>query len=121
MKFRVLRNARNVLKISSLEFQGKVHPRTDHEGPEVKYRYSSTISLTSALGGVGGRHHPLAAVLREKDRVPILLEAGWTPGPVWTGAENLAPTGFRSLDRPARSELLYQLHYTGLRFLELVT
>ena len=26
--------------------------------------------------------------------VPILQEAGWAPGPVWTGAENLAPPGF---------------------------
>ena len=28
-----------------------------------------------------------------KDPVPIVQEAGWAPGPVWTGAENLAPTG----------------------------
>jgi len=31
-----------------------------------------------------------------KDPVPIVHEAGWAPGPVWTGAENLAPTGTRS-------------------------
>ena len=30
---------------------------------------------------------------RERDPVPIVQEAGWAPGPVWTGAENLAPTG----------------------------
>ena len=35
-----------------------------------------------------------------KDPVPIVQEAGWAPGPVWTGAENLAPTGIRSTDRP---------------------
>jgi len=29
-----------------------------------------------------------------KDPVPIVQEAGWDPGPVWTGAENLAPPGF---------------------------
>jgi len=34
----------------------------------------------------------------------IVQEAGWAPMPVWTGAENLAPTGIRSPDRPARSE-----------------
>ena len=28
-------------------------PRTDHEDPEGEYVYSSTLSLTSALGGVG--------------------------------------------------------------------
>ena len=26
-----------------------------------------------------------------KDPVPIVQEAGWAPGPVWTGAENFAP------------------------------
>jgi hypothetical protein len=25
--------------------------------------------------------------------VPIVQEAGWAPGPIWTGAENFAPTG----------------------------
>jgi len=29
--------------------KGKVHPRTDHEGPEGQYRYSFTLSLTSAI------------------------------------------------------------------------
>ena len=45
-----------------------------------------------------------------KDSVPIVLEA---PGPVWTGAENLAPTGIGSPTRPARSESLYRLSYRG--------
>ena len=48
-----------------------------------------------------------------KDPVPILQEAGWATGPVWTGAENLSPTGIRSPDRPARSESLYRLSYPG--------
>ena len=48
-----------------------------------------------------------------KDPVPIVQEAGWAPGPVWTGAENLAPIGIRSPDRPARSESLYRLSYPG--------
>jgi hypothetical protein len=28
-----------------------------------------------------------------KDPVPIIQEAGWAPGPLWTCAKNLAPTG----------------------------
>jgi len=49
---------------------------------------------------------------RERDPVPIVQDAGWAPGPVWTGAENLAPpTGIRSPDRPARSQSLYRLSY----------
>jgi len=31
-----------------------------------------------------------------KDPVPIVQEAGWAPGPIWTGVENLAPSGIRS-------------------------
>ena len=46
-----------------------------------------------------------------KDAVPIAQKAGWTPGPVWTGAENLASTGIRSPNRPARSQSLYRLSY----------
>jgi hypothetical protein len=46
-----------------------------------------------------------------KDPVLILQEAGWTLGPVWTRAENLARTEIRSPDRPARSQSLYQLNY----------
>ena len=47
------------------------------------------------------------------DPVPIVQEAGWAPGPVWTGAENLAYTGIRSPDRPVRSQSLYWLSYPG--------
>ena len=50
-----------------------------------------------------------------KDRVPIVQEAGWAPGPFWTGTENLAPTGIPSPDLPARSESLYRLSYPGPR------
>jgi len=46
-----------------------------------------------------------------KDPVPIVQEAGWAPGPVWTGVENLAPSGIQSPDRPARSQSLYRLRY----------
>jgi hypothetical protein len=52
---------------------------------------------------------------RERDPVPVVQEAGWAPGPVWTAAENLAPTGIRSPDRLARSESLYRLSYPGPR------
>jgi len=46
-----------------------------------------------------------------KDLVPIVQEAGWAPGSVWTGAENLDATGIRSPDHPARSQSLYLLCY----------
>ena len=43
-----------------------------------------------------GQCHALATLYPGKDPVPIVQEAGWAPGPGWTGAENLVPTGFRS-------------------------
>ena len=46
-----------------------------------------------------------------KDTVPIVQEAGWAPGLVWTGVENLTPTGIRSPDRPPRSQSLYRVRY----------
>jgi len=46
-----------------------------------------------------------------KDPIPIVQEAEWAPGPVWTGAEILAPTDIRSPDGPARSQSLYRLSY----------
>jgi hypothetical protein len=52
-----------------------------------------------------------AAFTPGKDPVPIIQEAGWAPGPVWIGTENLAPTGIRSPDLAARSESLYRLSY----------
>jgi hypothetical protein len=41
---------------------------------------------------------------QEFDTVPISHEAGCDPGPVWTGTENLGPTGIRYPDRPALKE-----------------
>ena len=63
--------------------------------------------------GVGGQRHAPAALPPGKTPVPIVQEAGWAPRPVWRGAENLAPTGIRSPNRPARSESLYRLSYPG--------
>ena len=46
-----------------------------------------------------------------EDPVTIVQEARWAPGPVWASAENLAPTGILSPDRPAHSQSLYRLSY----------
>jgi hypothetical protein len=61
----------------------------------------------------GQRHAPAAFYPRERS-IPIVQEAGWAPGPIWTGAEHITPTGIRSPDRPARSQSLYRLSYPGL-------
>jgi hypothetical protein len=60
--------------------------------------------LTSALEGGGWSAPRPGSFTPGKDPVPIVQEARWAPGPVWTCAKNLAPTGIRSPDRPARSQ-----------------
>ena len=47
--------------------------------------------------------------------MPIVQETRWAPGPVWTGAENLARSGIRSPDRSAQS--LYRLSYPSRLFM----
>jgi len=67
----------------------------------------------STRSGWGVRVTPRPLFTPGKDPVPIVQEAGWATGPVWTGAENLATTGIRSPDRLARSQSLYRLSYPG--------
>ena len=55
---------------------------------------------------LGGIHHAPAALPPGNAPVPIMQEAGWEQGLVWTGAENLDPTGIRSPHRLARSKSL---------------
>jgi hypothetical protein len=42
--------------------KSKVHTRAGHEGPYGEYMYTSTLSFTSALDGVGGQRHALVAI-----------------------------------------------------------
>ena len=70
---------------------------------------------TDTLGG-SGWSPPLPGHFtpREIDPVRLVEEAGWTPGTVWTSAENLAATGIRSPDRPSLSESPYRQSYFWL-------
>ena len=95
--------------------KGKGRPITGHEDPEGEQTYISTLSSTSTLGGGGWSTPRPVRLTPRKDPVRIVYEAGWAPGPVWTGAENLISTGIRSPDRPARSESLYGLSYPDPR------
>jgi hypothetical protein len=53
---------------------------------------------------------------RKAETVTISKEAGWTPGPVWTGVEKikfLPRTGVRIPSSPANNDSLYRLRYPG--------
>jgi len=49
------------LHLVQLEIYVKIHPKTGLKGSDVEQRYSSTLSLTSALD-VGGLRHSSAAL-----------------------------------------------------------
>jgi hypothetical protein len=51
--------------------KGKVHAVTGYKGPEVGYRHSSILCLTSALDG-GGWSLPPGCFTPEKDPLPTL-------------------------------------------------
>ena len=76
--FHILHSGDNIwvtvlyLCIMKVNGEGKGHPRTGHEGPEGEYRYSPTLSLTSALDGVGGKRHAPGRFTPGKDPVPIV-------------------------------------------------
>jgi hypothetical protein len=86
----------------------KVHPRTGHKGPEREQRYRFTLSLTSALDGSGwstprpGRFTP-----RKETRYPFYRRLGGSQGRSGRVRKISPPTGIRSPDRPARSEVCY--------------
>jgi hypothetical protein len=51
--------------------------------------------------------------LLERDPLPSVQAAGWAPGPVWKGTQNLATNGSRTADRPLLGKSLYRLRYPG--------
>jgi hypothetical protein len=62
-------------------------------------KYSSTLSLPSALDRSWWLVPRSDCFPPRKDPVPIVREAGWAPGPLWTGTESLVSTAIRSPDR----------------------
>ena len=61
-------------------------------------------------GGRGCQRHVPVSIPTKNQPKPIIQEAGWAPGPVRPGAEDLPPpNGIRSQDLPARSESLNRL------------
>jgi hypothetical protein len=67
-----------------MEGKVQVHPVIGHKGPEGEYRYSCTLSLTSALDGCGcSTPHPGRFTHRKKTQYPLYRRQG---GPQrWSG------------------------------------
>jgi len=56
--------------------------------------------------GVSSQRHAPTALPLGMPSAPLVQEDVWALGTIWTGAENLAPTGTRSPDCAPRSESL---------------
>ena len=72
----------------------KVHPRTGHEGTDGEQRYSCTLSLTSALDGVGGQRYTPTDLPPGKNRYPLYRRLGGPQGRSGRVREISPPPGF---------------------------
>jgi hypothetical protein len=67
---------------------------TGHEGPEGEQRYSSTLSLTSALDGMDGKRHAAAALSPGKTRYPLYRRLSGLQGRSGQVRKISSPLGF---------------------------
>jgi hypothetical protein len=94
----------------------KVHPGTGHESLVGEWRYSSTLSLTSAVD-VGGWPTPRPGRFTPgKGPIPICMGFGGPQGRSGWVRKISPPNGIRSSDRPARSKSMYWMNYPGPQF-----
>jgi hypothetical protein len=90
----------------------KIHLRKGHEGPKGKYRYSCTLSLTSALEGVGwSRPCPHRFTPGKETLYTLYRRLDGCQGRSEQMRKISPPTGIRSPDRPACSDSLYRMSY----------
>ena len=75
--------------------KSNVRPGRGHEGPDKKWRYSSTLSLTSALNGGGClRPHPGRFTPEKETRYPLHRRPGWPQAPSRRVRKISHPSGF---------------------------
>jgi len=87
--------------------KGKVHPITCNFCPEGEWRYSSTLSLTSALDEVGSQRHSPAVLPQEVNRYPLCRKLGLplerseqVPHPPGLNPRTVQPVASRYADYP---------------------
>jgi hypothetical protein len=91
------------LRVHLKRGKGKGHPRTGHEGPEGKQRYSSALSLTSALEWGGWSTLLPGRFTTRETRYTLYRRPSGAPEPAWMicGREkSLAPARSRTPDGP---------------------
>jgi hypothetical protein len=76
-----------VTQLTRCKQKGKGHPITGHKGPTGGVEVKPYSFSTPARAGGGWSAPRPGRFTPEKYLVPIVQEAGWTPGPVWTCAK----------------------------------
>ena len=113
LRMKVLFKQRHFLKLRK-KWYVKVKVKCSRYRPGVAQRVGRGIALLfhdrGTRRGWVVSSTPRPHFTSGKDPVPILQEAGWAPGPVWTGGKS-RPQRHSIRDRPARSQSLYRLSY----------
>ena len=78
-KISYLDKSRN-FTVLTVSFKTKVHPITGNAGPDGEQMYSCTLSLTSALDGLGGQRHSPVILPPGKTRRLLYRRVGGTQG-----------------------------------------
>jgi len=79
----------------------EIQLRTGREELEGEYGYSYSFFNLGARWGGWPTPRPSRFTPEEETWYPLYRRLLSAPGPVWTGAESIASTGIRALDRPA--------------------
>ena len=88
------RNIKNAKQSFNVNGKDKGHTRIGHEGQDSGVGYSSTLSLTSALDGVGGQGHAQAALPPRITRYPLYRMLGGPQGRSGQVRKISPPPGF---------------------------
>ena len=103
-----------LLNVPIIVIEGKVKVKWSRYRPGVAQRVGRGIALLfhdrGTRRGWVVSSTPRLHFTPGKDPVPILQEAGWASGPVWTGGKS-RPHRDSIPDLPARSQSLYWLSY----------
>jgi hypothetical protein len=95
------------------QLKSKIHHRTGHERPDREERYSSTISLTSALERDGWLTPRPGSFIPRINPISAVQETSWAPTAGLYLCEKSRPRRNVIPDRPAGFESLYRLRYPG--------
>ena len=93
----------------------KGNPKTCNDETEGDEKYSSTLSLISALDGVDGQRHAPAALLTRMRSSTHCTGSGMGPQVRSGWVQKILPPLIRSPDHVVLSKLMYRLRYSGPR------